>query len=215
MADWSQTPIEHKPPKKRLVLFSGGFDSVVLLERLMHLYPNECLTLLFFKYGQPNLNQEWSIYQKYLQKGNNYGIDMPLHFLTDNDFFQGTPIPQKQYVEYRNLVFLSHAMNIAETMGIKEIYMGLNYVSPEENGFKDCDRNFIDRFNELIEPSGIRLIAPFAYVHKTSLIDVAREYSIEKDDFFSCNNPTAEGEPCGVCGDCKLIDEMYSYNPLG
>ena len=35
MADWSQTPIEHKPPKKRLVLFSGGFDSVVLLERLI------------------------------------------------------------------------------------------------------------------------------------------------------------------------------------
>lgn len=68
MVDWSQTPIEHKPPKKRLVLFSGGFDSVVLLERLMHLYPNECLTLLFFKYGQPNLNQEWSIYQKYLQR---------------------------------------------------------------------------------------------------------------------------------------------------
>ena len=198
--------------EKVLVLNSGGFDSVVMAHELRVIYPENEVICVFFDYRQPNCALE----RRYSKKcADEIGaefmeVTLPCFSWTNGDFFKGTSDTQKQYVEYRNLIFLSYAVSIAEALGCSKIFMATHYV---EAGFTDCGIDFIDNFNALITPSGIEVVTPFAWVYKDAISDVAVNLGISTDDFFSCNNPktdtiTGEIKPCGECADCKALEEL-------
>ena len=193
-----------------LPLNSGGFDSVVMAHRVRQLYPNAHLTVLCFNYGQRNIVHEVNKSSACAEEiGAWYRfVVLPQFDWTNGDFYKGTADTAKQYLEYRNLIFLSYAASIAESLDCTKIYMATHCFP--NGGYKDGNNEFIDGFNKTIAQSGIQVVTPFAYVYKEDLMYIAKELGITRDKFFSCNNPKPNGEPCGECGDCKVIEEMYS-----
>lgn len=201
--------------KKLVLLNSGGFDSTVLASRVRDLYDTAEIINLFFNYGQPNLAEERRCSMKTAEDLDFEfrEVEIPKFNWTSHKFYDRTVETAEQYVEYRNLVFLSYATSIAEAEGAERIFMALFYL-PE--AFKDCSLDFIENYNYLIAPSGIKVITPFAYLAKEDLHKMAVRYGIYPDNkvFFSCNSPikselTDECYPCGKCEDCIALKEMF------
>lgn len=196
--------------EKLLLLNSGGFDSVTLAYRLRQIYPDAEITALFFDYGQRNVEIEKKCADRCAARINATLLHEPLRKFhwTHGHFYDGTADTKGQYLEYRNLIFLSYAVSIAEAAGCTKIFMATHYF-PNHTGMKDTDIDFIDNFNKVIAPSGIEVVTPFAWVYKNDLASIAEEFGLKNGvDFFSCNNPTKDNKPCGKCADCKVLEEM-------
>lgn len=196
--------------KKIVILNSGGFDSICLI---YHLVNTKCESLiededveihsLHFSYGEKNEYNQTKCVEKVCKK---FGlidkrIILPNFNWTRSNFYD---INNKEntYLEYRNLIFLSFAISYAESIGAEEIYMALLMQT-----YKDCSPLFITNMNYLIEESGITIKTPFIEHHKEFLRYIATYYSIEKDEYFSCDNPN-HGKPCGICKDCLELKEL-------
>lgn len=195
--------------EKIIALCSGGFDSIVMLHMLVEKegYSPE---VLFFDYGQVSAEREKECALKICEK---FSLNFNCIKLPDFSWSKSTLRTGKiksdkdQYLEMRNLIFLSYAVSFAESIGAKKIYAAFI-----ENGFKDANKPFVQGFNFFMKPHGIELITPFIEYDKAILAPIARAYGITREDFFSCNTPILKnGElvPCGKCGDCDNIDFIF------
>lgn len=191
-----------------ILLNSGGFDSVVMAHTIREANPKANIVSLFFNYGQPNYEGEKACVKKCCDDIDSdlKEITLPAMTWTKSDFYKGSV--DNQYLEYRNLVFLSYAVSVAEAYGSDRIFMATVWNGVD--GYADCSTGFIKSFNRLIQSSGIVVETPFAYLSKEDLANLAYDYDIRLDDFYSCNNPDKDGKPCNKCGDCKIIQEMYN-----
>jgi len=194
-----------------IVLCSGGFDTVVLLHSLK--LEEKDVVAVFFDYGQVNAKKEKECSEKVCEK-----LGFKLMQITLPDFYWSKSTlrsgeireDRDQYVEMRNLVFLSYAVSIAETFGIKDIYMA---VLKSGLGFTDTSESFITGFNTFVNQFGITLHTPFSDMQKEELGFLARMFDISREDFFSCNTPTINDDvmvPCNKCGDCQNIEYIYT-----
>ena len=193
---------------KIVVLNSGGFDSIVLMNCLHYLQEEENIYSLHFLYGERNEKQQLECVNKVCEKigvKENKIIKLPNFDWTSSDFYkQGYDSLESQYLEYRNLIFLSYAVSYAQSIGAKEIYCAFL-----KGHYADTNENFIGHFNDLIKESGISLKTPFSdFEYKYNLIPYCTELGIKVDDYFSCDNPTKEGNPCGECYDCLELKEI-------
>lgn len=202
---------------KVVALCSGGFDSVVMLNDLArnHLYD---VYVLFFDYGQNNLQQEehWAGYWCEKLGVQNGEIKLPNFVwakstLTDSKVEDYTDL-KAQYVPMRNMIFASYALSFAESIGAKQIFMALL----GGGTYPDTTEDFLYSLNEIAGDVGISFVAPFIKHDKTYLISRALEYGLvdvgefglPEVKFFSCNTPV-NGQPCGKCPDCIAIKEMF------
>lgn len=204
--------------EKFVVLNSGGFDSTVMIHRIREIYPDACIFNVFFNYGQPALNAERACSKKASEKLDCIFVErkIPKFNWTTSEFYNITYDTDKQYIEYRNLIFLSYATSMAEAYGCDKIFMALFYL-PE--AYKDCSMQFIERYNKLIAPSGIEVITPFGWLAKEDMYKMAQRFELKFDgfDFFSCNSPSSSRDgsgnnglvPCGLCEDCEALREIY------
>lgn len=198
--------------KKAVVLNSGGFDSVCLVHKLIEEYKAEELISLFFNYGQRNSDMER---EKSKGVANKFGIKhieitLPrFSWESDSLLFHETDEftnVEGQYLAMRNLIFFSYATSIAESTGCKHIYSAIL----EGGIFSDNTEEFINNYYTLVKDSTrISFETPFINLDKTELLPIVRRHNIGSDEFFSCNIPNAQGEPCGKCGDCMCLDNMY------
>lgn len=193
---------------KQLILNSGGFDSVVLLNAVMdNENPDKEKECLFFNWGQANKEQELEKAKKSCDK---FGI--PLHVIDiPSAQIWGSVIMDKDdpYIPMRNMVFLSIAVAFAQKNGFDEIFVAFIKLPNKEDYYVDSTQEFVDNLNTTIEETGITIRIPIIDNLKTTLGYLAKQYNISKDDFFSCNTPTPGGEPCGVCQDCILVEDIY------
>lgn len=198
--------------EKILVLCSGGFDSIVMLNELVQIeaIPVEDIHIMFFNYGQKNYVQECACTEIMIDKLNiprlnTIGFQLPnfsgwaSSSLTD-DNVENPHSLGSQYVPMRNMIFFSYALSYAQSKGCKKIYSAIL-----SNGtYDDTNSGFLESMTEIAERVGIKFVFPYATETKMSLAGLARKMGIKPDDFFSCNTPV-NGEPCGVCWDCKQI----------
>ena len=78
------------------------------------------------------------------------------------------------------------------------------------NDYPDTTLQFLQGLNSFCEPaSGISIDAPFIFDNKTRLGHIAKYLGITEDEYFSCDVPTPENRPCGVCADCVALREIY------
>lgn len=193
---------------KIVVLNSGGFDSVVLMNYLHTIQEEKGIYSLHFLYGANNEKQQLSCVNKVCEKlgANNKVIKLPKIDWTKGNFFErGEEDIQSQYLEYRNLIFLSYALSYAESIGANKIYLALL----NHNDYPDTTIEFLRGLNSFCEPqSGISIDAPFIFDNKYRLGHIAKYLGITPQDYFSCDNPFYDGTPCGVCRDCKALKEI-------
>lgn len=188
---------------KVIALNSGGFDSIVLIYHLKNsgLEPIS----LFFNYGQKNLEQERECARRVCDKLEIEHKEInipPLDWSSSSLLSDG----EDQYIELRNLIFLSYASSLAESLKIREVYSAI--IDCKSNTYKDTSEDFINNAHDFFKSLDIGIYFPFMYRDKVWLAYEARKYGIQPDDYFTCNVPISnEGEvkPCGECGDCIVL----------
>lgn len=194
--------------EKIVVLNSGGFDSICLINHVVNtLEEGNEVHSLHFKYGNINKSQETKCVKRVCKKLDvkNHIVKLPKFKWTEGEFYNTNYDVKTQYLEYRNLVFLSYALSFAESIGATRIYLA---VLKSHHGYKDTSPKFIDNFNNIARQSGVTVIAPFADYDKQDLTQYVLKYGIKKNEYFSCDVPILRRFRCGYCPDCEALNEI-------
>lgn len=189
--------------EKIVVLNSGGFDSVCLLNYLSNIYNSKEVYTLFFDYKQQALAGEESCARKACDK---FRFSFTKLTLPTFDWSSsGLLNPSDDYyLEMRNLVFLSYALSYAQSIGASKIFLALT--SPFT--YPDASFEFIDKFNLISKQVGVEVEAPFHKMTKEQIFwNIATKNGVKKSDFFSClMNDEAQGH---VCSNCECLNSLY------
>jgi 7-cyano-7-deazaguanine synthase len=119
------------------------------------------------------------------------------------------PIPPT-YVPARNTIFLSLALAWAETLGARDLFIGISAV--DSAGYPDCRREFVRAFEEVANAgtravSGgprYRIHAPLVDLDKAGTVRLGLELGVDFSLTRSCYDPGPDGTPCGECDSCRL-----------
>lgn len=224
--------------KKAIILCSGGLDSVVTAFLAKKLNYNT--TLLFFDYDQNSLGQERNSAKYFAKKLNSKFIEIKIQNLIPKNSLNSKIkiVPsknlkntkyesQKFYVPQRNLIFLSIATAIAESLTIgahkqaervninktrsvqfarQRIDLFVGFKNEGSEFFPDTTPEFVKNFNNLIKKSTSRKVslkAPLIKKDKEEIIQLGKSLKIELEKTFSCYAPT-KNKHCGICLACKL-----------
>ena len=142
--------------EKVLLLFSGGYDSTVLLHLALKLgYEPFCLII---DYGQ--VHREEITFARHACDILGENNDL-MHMVQKIDLLVAAKLTQKEgevqydgvsewHVPSRNLTFISLAAGVAESHGITKIWYGANY-EDREHLFPDCYQEWVYKVNQLLE----------------------------------------------------------------
>lgn len=195
---------------KAIILNSGGFDSVLMINDLVNLSPDTKFISLFFNYGQRNVLLERDCARKVANKYHleHIEIDLPKFQWTDCSLYNDESITE--YLEMRNVIFIAYALSLAENRGAKEIYSAIL----SGGTYTDTSATFIANTEKYLRTFNIDFKTPFSDHTKYDLGYLARMYDLKPEDYFSCNHPK-DNKPCGECADCKaiqVVQENYLDN---
>ena len=190
-------------PKKRdhglVILFSGGADSILMLELAIGLKLRPHCVLI--DYGQSHI-EELDYACEYLTKRGitwdtvqitGLNVDSGLTGDGAKGTYEGV---NEMHVPSRNLMFVSIAASIAENKNIDTIWLGANW-DDYLNRFEDCKQEWIGRVNKVLSVNGstkIKLQAPLNGLSKEIITKILTMGSIDKSQYFSGYGNAAEGE---------------------
>jgi 7-cyano-7-deazaguanine synthase len=110
------------------------------------------------------------------------------------------------YVPARNTVLLALALAWAETLGARDIFLGVNVL--DASGYPDCRLEFVRAFEALAQVAtragGIRIEAPLIALTKAEIIKLGRSLGIDYALTHSCYDPAPSGAACGRCDACAI-----------
>ena len=211
-----------KKPKKAVVLLSGGLDSATTLAIAKN-KGFRCYVLTF-RYGQRHSIEIKSAKKiaKSIGAIQHKIIDIsPAAFsgsaLTDrsikvplNRTINTSRIPVT-YVPARNTIFLSYALAFAESIGIFDIFIGVN--ATDYSGYPDCRNEYIKAFEKManlataaaIKKKGrYKIHTPIIKMSKAQIIKTGTRLGVNYSLTHSCYSPTRNGKSCGKCDSCRL-----------
>lgn len=215
--------------KKCIVLLSGGLDSTTTLFYVLKKgYIPVCL---IFDYGQRHkkeLNSAIKIAKMLKLKYYVVKIQLPWKGSTLLDtkknipkFIKRRKIPST-YVPARNIIFLSFAVSLAETVGARYVFYGANQV--DFSGYPDCRKEFVKMYQKMIkigtktgvEGKEIKIKAPLINLSKKDIVKLAVKLNVPLQLTWSCYK--GGKKPCGVCDACVLrkkgFQEAQITDPL-
>jgi 7-cyano-7-deazaguanine synthase len=115
------------------------------------------------------------------------------------------------YVPARNTVFLSIALGLAEAIGARAIFIGVNAL--DYSGYPDCRPEYIAAFQtmaDLATKAGVEgsqrltIHTPLIEMSKADIIRKGLALGVDYDLTFSCYDPAPDGTPCGHCDSCLI-----------
>ncbi|MDQ6955514.1 MAG: 7-cyano-7-deazaguanine synthase QueC [Mariprofundaceae bacterium] len=209
-----------------VVLLSGGLDSATALAWAVREKGWQCTTLAF-DYGQRHrieIEASAVIAGFYGIKDHRViAVDLPViggSALTSNmdvpkDGADKSDIPVT-YVPARNLVFLSLAAGLAETVQAEKIVIGANVV--DYSGYPDCRAEFLNAFAKTallgtksgVEGSGLEVVAPLITLDKSEIIAMGLKLGVDYSLTRSCYDPDDQGMPCEHCDSCRFRQDGFA-----
>lgn len=109
------------------------------------------------------------------------------------------------YVPARNTVLLSLALAWAESLGAKDLFVGVNVL--DASGYPDCRPEFIRAFEALAQVAtrsgGFQVHAPLIELTKADIIVLGTKLGVDYAQTHSCYDPI-DGRACGRCDACAL-----------
>ena len=184
-----------------LVLFSGGLDSMVLCEHVLQETTHELVTL-FYRYMHPAAPEEYNAVSDWLRDHHVEGyagrhIDVNLPLWGSEALGIGVGEAGPRVLAGRNQVMVSLAVNIAASIGAKEVWYGANLDDAED--YPDCSPMWVEMMNRMAQDWGVKVRAPLLYKTKDQIRSEADKLGVE--GWWSCYEPK-NGEPCGTCNSC-------------
>lgn len=112
------------------------------------------------------------------------------------------------YVPARNIIFLSLALSYAETIGSRDIFIGVNQI--DYSGYPDCRAEFIEAFERManlgtkagIEGNKFKIHTPLINLSKAEIVKLGTKLGLDYGLTWSCY--LGDEKPCGRCDSCKL-----------
>jgi 7-cyano-7-deazaguanine synthase len=206
---------------KAVVLLSGGLDSTTTMAYAISKgYEVVPLTI---SYGQRHSREISSAkaVAKYYGVKQHVMTELDLSFLTTSALTSRTvDVPLRDsvegiadeipvtYVPARNIIMLSIASGLCETVGGDAIFIGANAV--DYSGYPDCRPEFLEAFQHVlrvgtkagVEGRPIRVEAPILRMTKGEIVALAKSLDAPLDLTWSCYNGGEKA--CGRCDSCLL-----------
>jgi len=181
---------EEPPNFNVVILFSGGADSILMVEMAYSFgFTPYCVLI---DYEQLHIN-ELKYAEKYLRKDDIAFRTVKLHGLGvhsgltgrgEKGRFEGV---HEMHVPSRNLMFVGIAASIAEDMGVDTIWYGADF-SDFVNKFPDCMQPWFAAMNDVLAingPNPIKLEAPLAGLTKETILDMLEKKGVSEKEIFS------------------------------
>ena len=207
--------------EKAVVLLSGGLDSSTVLA--MALEKGYEVIALTFNYGQRHARELESAKNVARHYGISEHVVMDLGlggFVKSSLTDESEAIPQGRtrseigsgipstYVPGRNLVFLSIASSLAESLGASAVFIAANSV--DFSGYPDCTPEFIEAFQRTLdvgtkagkEGRPVKVMAPVIRLSKGEIVKEAVRLRVPLELTWSCYRGGAKA--CGRCDSCML-----------
>jgi 7-cyano-7-deazaguanine synthase len=203
---------------KALIVYSGGMDSTVLL----HQYKDSIKFAVSFNYGSKHNDIE---IQHAKQNCELLGIEhrvVELSFINglfnSSLLISGEEIPDGNYSEesmrstvvpFRNGIFLSVAVGLAESEGVDTVLIANHF--GDHAIYPDCTKTFINAFVKAAENgtyNRVLIRSPYCELTKRSIAIVGKEYGVDFSKTYSCYK--GEELHCGVCATCIERKEALS-----
>lgn len=212
--------------EKAVVLLSGGLDSVTCLAVAKK--ENFEIHALCFDYGQRHKIEiecaRRSAAAIGVEKFHLIRFDLRqwgASALTSDQF----KVPEFQehrasvpitYVPARNMIFLSFGAALAEGIGARNIFIGVN--SMDYSGYPDCRPAFIEAFRQCAnlgtkavdEHWEYKIRTPLQFLKKREIIELGLSLGVDYSLTHSCYNPGPDGRPCGHCDSCGLRNRAFA-----
>ena len=125
------------------------------------------------------------------------------------------------YVPARNTVFLALALAWAESLGARDLVIGVNAV--DYSGYPDCRRAFITAFESLaavatragVEGARFCVHTPLINLSKADIIRRGINLGLDYGLTHSCYDPAPDGAPCHRCDSCRLRARGFADAGVG
>jgi len=211
--------------KKAVVLLSGGLDSTTTLYIAKH--QGYRVTALIFSYGQRHRKEILRAKRIAKLAKCDYcvlKISLPWKGSALLDKHQRIPECRSQelmahnipatYVPSRNILFLSYASSLAETIGAQAIFIGANI--RDYSGYPDCRPQFFKAFAKSIaagtkagvEGRALHIQSPLIYKTKEQIIKLGQKLKVPYHLTWSCYKGGRKA--CGVCDSCLLRQKGFA-----
>ncbi len=173
-----------------VILFSGGADSVLMLEFARAAQKNPfCVLIDYEQLHREELTQAVTYLKKEktqyrIVKLLDLGIDSGLTGDGIKSRFEGV---HEMHVPSRNMMFVGIAASIAESMDADTVWYGADW-SDYLHEFPDCKQEWIGRMNKVLEingPNPIKLEAPLSGFSKETILKLLEKADINLDEIFS------------------------------
>jgi 7-cyano-7-deazaguanine synthase len=205
---------------KAVILLSGGLDSTTALA-VARSKGFECYALTV-RYGQLH-EVELEAARRVAARGGvteHRVIDIDLAQLASSALTtSGVAVPKDRtlaeigapgdvpptYVPARNTVLLALALAWAESLGARDLFVGVNVL--DASGYPDCRPAFIKAFETLAQVAtrsgGFTVHAPLIELTKAQIIELGGTLGVDYSITHSCYDPI-DGGACGRCDACLL-----------
>lgn len=212
--------------ERAVVLLSGGLDSSTALAWAVRRMGWACHSVAF-DYGQRHsieLQAAARVAQA-MQVESHRVINVDLRSIGHSALTSSMPVPKDAagsqgipvtYVPARNLIFLSLATAVAETVDATHLVIGANVV--DYSGYPDCRQEFLDAFAKAAtlgtkagsEGNPLHIEAPLINLSKAGIISLGLELGLDYALTRSCYDPLADGMPCGHCDSCLFRRQGFA-----
>lgn len=230
-----------KKNKNAIILCSGGIDSVTTAFYVRKKLNYNKIKILFFDYEQSSVLMERKCAKKCSKELKAEFIELKIRELDNlsssllnrkNKMVKFAKISlkntlkesKKWYVPCRNLIFLSYALALAETLFIKnkdknDIFTGFKCEGNEH--YPDTTQEFVNSLNKVSEVScacPFKIKAPLIKKDKEEIISLGKKLGVNFRETWSCYR--GKNMHCRVCLACRLrkagfywagIDDSTSY----
>lgn len=202
-------------------LLSGGLDSTVVLAYALS--EGFDVVPLTVRYGQRHSRELDSAKRVVEHYGLRHHVvmDLDLRSFTGSALTsQSVEVPEKAsvaeigegipvtYVPARNIIFLSLAAGLCETIGAEAIFIGANAI--DYSGYPDCRPEFFEAFEQTlrvgtkagVEGHAPRIHAPILRMSKSEIVRLGSELKAPLELTWSCYQGGERA--CGHCDSCLL-----------
>jgi 7-cyano-7-deazaguanine synthase len=203
--------------KNAVVLLSGGLDSTTVVAIAQS--EGYRVHALSFDYGQNHKVELEAAARiaKQLQVAEHIVVKVDLRSFGGSALTSDLAVPKNRSDDAIGhgvpitYVFLALALAWAETLGITDIFLGVNAL--DYSGYPDCRPEFIHAFETMAnlgtklgteDGKRIHIRTPLIAMTKQQIIQAGLALGVDYSGTITCYDPSSSGAACGQCDACLL-----------